>query len=155
MTFKYAKKGKQITALPTESVRDPDSCQTSLGATHVVTEIKYGFNAFLLFEYQKSESESKQEIGGSLRIVVDLMGGALKAEGAAELKLSATEKDIKNKLKFKFHGDTIIDPPPRTFEDAVKVYGSLPAKSKEDERVVSFSVAPLSDYCDTTGNYSD
>ena len=50
------------------------------------------------------------------------------------------------------HGDTIIDPPPQTFEDAVKVYGSLPAKSKEDERVVSFSVAPLSDYCDTTGN---
>ena len=83
------------------------------------------------------------------------MGGALKAEGEASLKLSQTEKDIMNKLKFKFHGDTIIDPPPRTFEDAVKVYESLPTKSKEDERVVSFSVAPLSDYCDTTGNYSD
>ena len=152
MTFKYAKKGKQITALPTESVQDSASCESKLGATHVVTEIKYGFNAFLLFEYQKSESESKQEIGGSLRIVVDLMGGALKAEGAAELKLSATEKDIKNKLKFKFHGDTIIDPPPQTFEDAIAVYQSLPAKSVEDERVVSFSIAPLSEYCDTQGD---
>ena len=40
-----------------------------------------------------------------------------------------------------------IDPPPQTFEDAIQVYKSLPAKSLEDERVVSFSIAPLSDYC--------
>ena len=40
-----------------------------------------------------------------------------------------------------------IDPPPQTFEDAIEVYKSLPGKSLEDERVVSFSIAPLSDYC--------
>ena len=122
MTFKYAKKGKQITAYPKGSVQDSASCDKKLGATHVVMEIKYGFNAFLLFEYQKSEAESKQEIGGSLKIVVELMGGALKAEGAAELKLSTKDKMVKNNLRFKFHGDTIIDPPPQSFEDAVEVF---------------------------------
>ena len=40
-----------------------------------------------------------------------------------------------------------IDPPPQTFDDAIEVYKSLPAKSLEDERVVSFSITPLSDYC--------
>ena len=40
-----------------------------------------------------------------------------------------------------------IDPPPQSFEDAIEVYKSLPGKSLEDERVVSFSIAPLSDYC--------
>ena len=40
-----------------------------------------------------------------------------------------------------------IDPPPQTFEDAIEVYKALPAKSMVDERVVSFSIAPLSDYC--------
>ena len=151
MIFKYAKKGRQITALPTESVQDSASCESKLGATHVVTEIKYGFNAYLLFEQKKSVSESKQEIGGSLKIAVDLMGGALKAEGQSSLKLKATEKKVMQNLRFKFHGDTIIDPPPQTYDDAVQVYKSLPAKSVTDERVVSFSVAPLSDYCDTQG----
>ena len=33
------------------------------------------------------------------------MGGALKAEGAAELKLSTKDKMVKNNLRFKFHGD--------------------------------------------------
>ena len=40
-----------------------------------------------------------------------------------------------------------IDPPPQSFEDAIEVYKSLPGKSLEDERVVSFSIAPLSEYC--------
>jgi hypothetical protein len=50
-------------------------------------------------------------------------------------------------MTFIFHGDTTIDPPPQTFEDALEVYKSLPGKSLEDERVVSFSITPLSDYC--------
>ena len=152
MTFKYAKKGRQITALPHESGKNSEICELDTGATHVVTELKYGFNAFLVFEYQKSESQTKQEVGGSLKIAVELLGGAIKAEGEASLELSATDKDVQNKLRFKFHGDTIIDPPPQTFEDAIAVYQSLPAKSVEDERVVSFSIAPLSEYCDTQGN---
>ena len=45
----------------------------------------------------------------------------------------------------------IIDPPPQSFEDAVEVYRSLPSKSIQDERVISFSIAPLSDYCDAQG----
>ena len=44
------------------------------------------------------------------------------AEGAAELKLSTKDKMVKNNLRFKFHGDMIIDPPPQSFEDAVEVY---------------------------------
>ena len=152
MTFKYSKKGRQITALPHESGKNSYICELDTGATHVVTELKYGFNAFLIFEYKKSESETKQEVGGSLKIAVELLGGAIKAEGEASLELSATDKDVQNKLRFKFHGDTIIDPPPQTFEDAIAVYQSLPAKSVEDERVVSFSIAPLSEYCDTQGD---
>ena len=151
MTFKYSKKGRQITALPTESVQDSSSCESKLGATHVVTEIKYGFNAYLLFETKKSASESKQEISGKLKIAVEKMGGALSAGGQADLKLTSGVKQTMQSLRFKFHGDTIIDPPPQTYEDAVKVYQSLPAKSVTDERVVSYSVAPLSDYCDTQG----
>ena len=151
MTFKYSKKGRQITALPTESVQDSLSCDSKIGATHVVTEVKYGFNAFLLFEVQKSESETKKEIGGSLKLAVKLMGGAFKAEGQADLKISDKDKKIMKSLRFKFHGDTVIDPPPQSYEDAVEVYRSLPERSLEDERVVSFSVAPLSDYCNVQG----
>ena len=54
----------------------------------------------------------------------------------------------RKRLRFRFYGDTTVDPPPASYEDAVAVYKSLPEKSLVDERVVSFSIAPLSDYCD-------
>ena len=150
MTFKYSKKGRQVSALPTESVQDSLACDPNIGATHVVTEIKYGFNAFLLFEILKSKRESKQDIGGHLSIMIKKLG-PLSVEGSAKIKLTAEEKKIGNALRFKFHGDTVIDPPPQTFDDAIEVYKSLPGRSKENERVVSFSIAPLSEYCGLAG----
>ena len=64
---------------------------------------------------------------------------------------SDSENEVVNELRFTFHGDTVIDPPPQTYEDAIEVYKSLPARALEDERVVSFSIAPLSEYCNNIG----
>ena len=55
-------------------------------------------------------------------------------------------------MTFRFHGDTIIDPPPQTYEEAIEAYQSLPAASLDYQRVISFSIAPLSDYCGTSEN---
>ena len=155
MTTTYHKKGRQITALPSESIQDSLSCDPGLGATHVVTEVKYGFNAYLSFIYQKKESESKLEIGGSLSVAVNLlsMGIPLEAEGSASLDLDTKSKDIASSLTFEFSGDAIINPPPQSFDDAVEVYKQLPQLAEDNERVVSFSVAPLSEYCGQDGKY--
>ena len=69
MTYSYNKKGKQVTAIASDNVINSEMCFVD-GATHVVTEVKYGFNAFLVFEVQSSESYSKQEIAGSLQVAI-------------------------------------------------------------------------------------
>ena len=152
MTYSYRKWGRQITALPSESVQNSLMCGAEHGATHVVTEVKYGFSAFLSFTSKKFKSEEASEIQGSLSIAIENMG-PISAKGSGFLNFTDKEKEIQNRLSFKFNGDTVIDPPPQTFEDAVEVYRSLPARSLENERVISFSVAPLREYCDDTGMY--
>ena len=147
MTFSYTKKGRQLTAKSSESIQDFNMCEEGLGATHVVTEVKYGFNAFLLFEKKVSKKMSKQEIAGSLKIALSFAGLPLKIEGEGAFNYTTSLKEVMKTLSFTFYGDTVIDPPPQTYEDALKVYKQLPNSSIENERVVSFSVAPLSDYC--------
>ena len=150
MTYSYNKKGKQVTAIASDNVINSEMCFVD-GATHVVTEVKYGFNAFLVFEVQSSESYSKQEIAGSLQVAIKKIP-TLDISGSAELELTDEETEIVNSVRFRFHGDTVIDPPPQTFDEAIEVYQSLPNASLSDEKVVSFSISPLSDYCSLTDN---
>ena len=146
MTFSFRKKGRQVTVLSAESVKNPEICDSALDATHVVTEIKYGFNAFMIFETQATETSSVQEISGALKVVFDL--GIVKISGEGDVEWTEEIEEVSNSLRFKFHGDTLIDPPPQTYEDAINVYKLLPERSIEDERVVSFSIVPLSEYCE-------
>ena len=64
---------------------DREMCKrTETGATHVVTGIKWGFNAFMTFELETKDQTTKQEIGGSLRIMVKSIPG-LAIEGSASM----------------------------------------------------------------------
>ena len=144
--------GKQITVVADSTTlgsMNDEACDSSLGATHVIVEVKYGFNAFLVFEMKETESYSKQEIEGNLEIVIKKIPG-VEIEGSGSIELTSDQTDIANSLRFKFHGDTVIDPPPQSFDEAIEVYQSLPSASLDSERVISFSIAPLSEYCTET-----
>ena len=145
MTFSYNMIGKQVTAIAAENIQNSAACDSD-DATHVVIEVKYGFNAFLLFETQSSETYSKEMIAGELKIMIKAIP-AVSISGSGSMNLTDSQTEISESLRFRFHGDTVIDPPPQSFDEAIDVYQSLPAASLEDERVVSFSIAPLSDYC--------
>ena len=143
MTYSFRKYGRQQTAISSTSEVDYNMCDPTIGATHVVTELKYGFNAFMLFEMEKSESESKQEIEGDLEIVLKSMP----ISGGASIDVADSERDVKSRLTFKFHGDAVVDPPPSSYDDAVEVYQKLPEYSLDNERVLSYSLAPISEFC--------
>ena len=145
MTSSFRKKGRQITVKSAKSEKNLKMCEPSLNATHVVTEVKYGFNAYMVFESQVTESYSAQDVTGALKVAVKL--GLLSASGNGSINFSEEVEAVTKSLRFKFHGDTIIDPPPQTYQDAIDVYKLLPRRSIDNERVVSFSIAPLSDYC--------
>lgn len=95
------------------------------GATHVVTGILYGANAFFVFDSEKLEASKVQSVQGSMQAVIKKIP-SFSIEGKAEIKLSDEEKDLTNKFSCKFFGDFILESNPTTFEDAVKVYVQLP-----------------------------
>ncbi|XP_024150486.1 neoverrucotoxin subunit alpha isoform X2 [Oryzias melastigma] len=112
----------------------------SRGATHVVTGILYGANAFFVFDSEKMDSSSVQQIGGSMHAVIKKIP-MISIEGKVDIKLSEEEKDVTNKFSCKFYGDFILDSNPSTFEDAVKSYVELPQRLGENaEKTVPVKV---------------
>ena len=95
MTFSFRKKGRQVTVLSAESVKNPEICDSALDATHVVTEIKYGFNAFMIFETQATETSSVQEISGALKVVFDL--GIVKISGEGDVEWTEEIEEVSNR----------------------------------------------------------
>ena len=110
MTFSFQKKGRQVTVLSSDSVQNPDICESDLDATHVVTEIKYGFNSFMIFESQITNTSSVTQLSGSLQSAVEMVASIL--PGTSNPEWTNEVEEVASSLKFKFHGDTIIDPPP-------------------------------------------
>ena len=117
MTFSYKNIGKQIVAVsgPT-SVVDEKMCDPIIQATHVVTEIKIGFRAFLLFESLATNGTTKEEVGLKIEEAI-LAIPLVNLENQSSVPLNEFTK----KLKFKYYGDAMVDPPPMTYENSIKV----------------------------------
>uniref|UniRef100_A0A8C6TBW6 Fibronectin type-III domain-containing protein n=1 Tax=Neogobius melanostomus TaxID=47308 RepID=A0A8C6TBW6_9GOBI len=82
------------------NVKHPDVFEKDI-ATHVVTGILYGAQAFFVFDREISKSENKQAMDGN-------------------------DKSDFDKFSCKFYGDFNLNKSPVSFTDAVEVYQSLP-----------------------------
>ncbi|KAK7921983.1 hypothetical protein WMY93_008885 [Mugilogobius chulae] len=94
-------------------------------ATHVVTGILYGADAFFVFDQNISEDEDINEIEGSLKVVINKFP-TISISGEGELKMSEAEKNTVNKFSCTFYGDFNLKKCPATFKESVKVYQDLP-----------------------------
>ncbi|XP_054876575.1 neoverrucotoxin subunit alpha-like [Poeciliopsis prolifica] len=94
-------------------------------ATHVVTGILYGAQAFFVFDQEKSETENHQDIHGNLKVLIDKIP-TLTIEGEGSLHMEDKDKELMQKFSCKFYGDFLLEKTPTTFQDAVAVYQSLP-----------------------------
>ncbi|XP_062284303.1 cytolytic toxin-alpha-like [Scomber scombrus] len=106
------------------NVKHPDVFDKGI-ATHVVTAILYGAQAFFVFDREVSDEESHQDIQGNMKgMIKKIPSLAIEEEGS----LKMNDKDIEKVEKFscKFHGDFLLQKTPTTFQDAVQVYQSLP-----------------------------
>ncbi|XP_070617754.1 neoverrucotoxin subunit beta-like [Erythrolamprus reginae] len=99
-------------------------------ATHVVTAILYGAQAFFVFDREVSSMEKVKNIEGNL--LATLMK-EISIGGEAKVKLTEEEKENVLKFRCKFHGDFSLEKNPVTFQDAVKVYETLPKLLGEHE----------------------
>uniref|UniRef100_A0A3Q3LE06 Fibronectin type-III domain-containing protein n=1 Tax=Labrus bergylta TaxID=56723 RepID=A0A3Q3LE06_9LABR len=94
-------------------------------ATHVVTAILYGAQAFFVFDREVSQKEEQQDIEGNLKMVINKIP-SLSIEGDGSLKMEEKEKVSVEKLSCSFFGDFSLQKMPTSFQEAVQVYQSLP-----------------------------
>ncbi|XP_020516320.2 cytolytic toxin-alpha [Labrus bergylta] len=94
-------------------------------ATHVVTAILYGAQAFFVFDREVSQKEDQQDIEGNLKLDIKKIP-SLSIEGDGSLKMEEKEKVSVEKLSCSFFGDFSLQKMPTSFQEAVQVYQSLP-----------------------------
>ncbi|XP_072354300.1 uncharacterized protein [Scyliorhinus torazame] len=94
-------------------------------ATHVVTAVMYGAQAFFVFDREYSSSDNKQEIEGSLEVMIKKIP-LLNIAGKGSLNLSDDERKISEKFSCTFHGDFLLNTNPVSYQDAFYVYSTLP-----------------------------
>ncbi|XP_044224355.1 uncharacterized protein LOC122993953 isoform X5 [Thunnus albacares] len=107
-----------------ENVKHPDVFDKGI-ATHVVTAILYGAQAFFVFDREVSDEESHQDIHGNMKVMIKKIPTiTIGGEGSVQMET----KDIERVEKFscKFHGDFLLKKTPTSFQDAIQVYQSLP-----------------------------
>uniref|UniRef100_A0A3B4ASG3 Fibronectin type-III domain-containing protein n=1 Tax=Periophthalmus magnuspinnatus TaxID=409849 RepID=A0A3B4ASG3_9GOBI len=100
-------------------------------ATHVVTAILYGAQAFFVFDRLVSNTENHEHVQGSLRVQVTAIP-CLAIEGSGALDLDESVRENVKQFSCTFYGDFCIDQSPTTFDDAIKVYRDLPKRLGPD-----------------------
>lgn len=126
LKYKATTKFQQLSMnhLGTKNVKHPYVFDKGL-ATHVVTAILYGAQAFFVFDRDVSEQENHQDVQGNLKVTIKKIP-LLSVEGEGSLKMEDKDKESVHKFSCRFYGDFCLPKPPTTFQGAVEVYQSLP-----------------------------
>ncbi|XP_062866930.1 stonustoxin subunit beta-like [Trichomycterus rosablanca] len=101
-------------------------------ATHVVTAVLYGAQAFMVFDQTAASNESVQEIEGKLNVMVKKIPGFC-IEGSGTLKMTEQEKQMATSINCTFYGDYQTDTNPTTYMEALQLYTKLPSILRQRE----------------------
>ena len=133
----YTSVCKEVTAEPTDG----------MAPTHVVTEVVYGLNGYMVFKKDFKSNTEKKEISGHLNVVVKAIP-SFQVNGSASFNLTEDQEEVSKTMSLTFYGDVLLNPPPSTFEDAIAVYKELPSKALENQKVVAYTLTPITLYCE-------
>uniref|UniRef100_A0A8C5PWZ3 Fibronectin type-III domain-containing protein n=1 Tax=Leptobrachium leishanense TaxID=445787 RepID=A0A8C5PWZ3_9ANUR len=143
VTLKYSRTTRfdQLTMnhLGTQNMTYPEVFDKGT-ATHVVTGILYGAQAFFIFDREVSTSENIQDIQGNLQVMIKKIP-SITIEGEGKLVMTDKEKESVSKFNCTFHGDFALERNPVTFEDAINTYANLPKLlGQKEEKAVPAKV---------------
>eukprot|EP00063_Salmo_salar_P066337 XP_014041172.1 PREDICTED: uncharacterized protein LOC106594338 isoform X2 [Salmo salar] len=99
-------------------------------ATHVVTGILYGANAFFVFDREVSSDEDRKDIEGNFKVKLNSVP-YVSIGGESALDMKNSSKTETEKFSCRFHGDVLLENNPVSFQDAVDTYKTLPQKVGE------------------------
>lgn len=121
LRYKSTTRFEQLTMEQLGAIQHPQVLDDQ-DATHVVTGIKYGSDAFFVFDRLASENEKVHNVKGELKAAIKF----IPISGSASVDFKETNKANNDKIQCKFYGDVILQSNPSTFEEAIKVYQELP-----------------------------
>ncbi|XP_063308976.1 neoverrucotoxin subunit alpha-like [Pelobates fuscus] len=90
-------------------------------ATHVVTGILYGAQAFFIFDQDVKPEQNAMDVQGNLEAMIRKI-----PQIAVNAQINSTVKETVSKFNCKFHGDFALERNPVNYEDAINIYASLP-----------------------------
>ncbi|XP_048697903.2 uncharacterized protein LOC125632960 isoform X1 [Caretta caretta] len=91
-------------------------------ATHVVTAVLYGAQAFFVFDREVSSSESIEEIQGNMKRMIEKLPKIAGGGEGPEYKKASNAEDF----SCTFYGDFALKNNPLTYLDAMETYSTLP-----------------------------
>lgn len=100
-------------------------------ATHVITAVLYGAQAFMVFDRILSTNENTQEIEGELNVMIKKIP-FFSIEGKGSLKMTDSDKDKAEKISCTFHGDFHLEQNPTSYMEALDTYQKLPTLLTEN-----------------------
>ncbi|KAB5513306.1 hypothetical protein PHYPO_G00249450 [Pangasianodon hypophthalmus] len=129
MQYRQTTKFEQLTMKELGNITYPQVFDQQT-ATHVVTAVLYGAQAFMVFDHTTAENESKQAIEGNLHTMVKKIPTTA-LEGEASVKINEKEKKMADNISVTFYGDYDLEQNPTTYKEAVEVYKKLPTLLKQ------------------------
>ncbi|XP_038044339.1 uncharacterized protein LOC119719099 [Patiria miniata] len=128
--YKTTTKFEQLTMkhLGVHNVQHPDVFDQGT-ATHVVTGILYGAQAFFVFDRDCESEENIEDVQGQMYGMVKRLA-SLEIDGEGSLKTS--EREAIDEMRCRFHGDFIIENNASSYEEAVRIYKNLPSMIGND-----------------------
>ncbi|XP_055486322.1 uncharacterized protein LOC129693544 [Leucoraja erinacea] len=94
-------------------------------ATHVITAVLYGAQAFFVFDQVASSAENIQNIQGNMEVMIKRLP-KIAIEGKASLEMTEEQSSQAEKLSYTFYGDFSLKNNPTTYRDAINIYATLP-----------------------------
>ncbi|XP_078075282.1 neoverrucotoxin subunit alpha-like [Mustelus asterias] len=107
-----------------QNVTYPDVFDQGI-ATHVVTAVLYGAQAFFVFDQEIPSTENLQDIQGNLEGMIKNIP-KIAIDGQASLKMTNEQKSNAQKFNCTFYGDFSLKNNPTTFQHAIDIYRTLP-----------------------------
>nr|XP_001335854.3 neoverrucotoxin subunit alpha-like isoform X1 [Danio rerio] len=100
-------------------------------ATHVVTAVLYGAQAFMVFDRTFSEEENKEKIDGELNLMVKKIP-KFSIEGSGAVHMTDDDTQKIEKITCTFYGDFHLEQSPTSYMEALDLYKKLPSLLMEN-----------------------
>ena len=113
-------------------------------ATHVVTGITYGADAFLVFDRYVTEGEALDKVSNEMKTLINKIPFIGEVSAGSSLNFSKTEKTETSKFECKFYGDVIPETYPTTYDEALEFCKTLPTFLREEFKPKIAYMMPLS-----------